>query len=356
VPVPSELERCTRATLVYDLAQIEANMIAVAAAARAAGIRALFAAKSFPHPRVLALAGEHVDGFDVASPGELDAIAGRAAANAIISVADPTGVAIGAVAAYRPRLIVSCETAAQVDAAPPHAEIAVRISASITGRDPAVGAILDGSGHRRSRFGVDTRDEIAALARAARGRPIGLHVHHGPVVAASAERFIATARAALALAELEPAFIDLGGAWHGIADLAAAFADIRAAIPRSIELIVEPGRLYAANAGFACGIVSVARVAAGSGANARELRVVDLSRSCHLRWSPVELVAPAPRPGHGVRVLVVGPTCYEDDTIGEWTIEPAHVEHRVVLRDVPGYALAWNTGFGGIPPAEIIVR
>jgi diaminopimelate decarboxylase len=345
--VPAELEQCTRATLVYDLAQLEANMIAVAAAARAAGVRALFATKSFPHARVIALAGEHLDGFDVASAGELAAIADR---GAIISVADPTGAAIAAVTRDR-RVIVSCETAGQVDAAPRHAEIAIRISASITGRDPAVGAILDGSGHRSSRFGVATRDDVAALARAARGRPVGLHVHHGPVVAASAERFIATARAALELAGIEPAFIDLGGAWHGIADLAAAFADIRAALPRSIELIVEPGRLYAANAGFACGIVAVARRA-----NDRELRVVDLSRSCHLRWSQVELVAPAPRPGHGVRVLVVGPTCYEDDTLGEWTVEPAHVERRVILRDVPGYALAWNTGFGGVPPADVIVR
>jgi diaminopimelate decarboxylase len=57
-----------------------------------------------------------------------------------------------------------------------------------------------------------------------------------------------------------------------------------------------------------------------------------------------------------VRVLVVGPTCYEDDTLGEWTVEPAHVERRVILRDVPGYALAWNTGFGGVPPADVIVR
>jgi diaminopimelate decarboxylase len=352
---PSELERCTRATLLYDSAQIDANMRAVAFAARSAGIRALFAAKSFPHPRVLALAGEHLDGFDVASPGELDAIAGRAGAESIISVVDPTGAAIALVSRYRERVIVGCETVAQVETAPPRAEIAIRISASITGRDPAVGAILDGSGHRQSRFGLATRDEVAALARAARGRRVGLHVHHGPIVATSAERFIASATAALALADFEPAFIDLGGAWHGIADLHAAFTAIRAALPRSIELIVEPGRLYATNAGFACGIVQVAR-AAGSGANARELRVVDLSRSCHLRWSPVELVAPAPRPGHGQRVLVVGPTCYEDDTLGEWTIEPAHVAERVILRDVPGYALAWNTGFGGVPPADVIVR
>jgi diaminopimelate decarboxylase len=55
-------------------------------------------------------------------------------------------------------------------------------------------------------------------------------------------------------------------------------------------------------------------------------------------------------------VLLVGPTCYEEDTIGEWTIDPDQVERRAILKDVSGYALAWNTGFGGVPPADVIVR
>jgi diaminopimelate decarboxylase len=335
------LERCTRATLAFDLARLEANMRHVAAAAHAADIRALFAVKSFPHPRALELAAELLDGFDVASPGELAAVP----RTNIVSVADPTGRALADAS------IVACETVDQVRAAPKTAAIAIRISASITGRDPAVGALLDGSGHRRSRFGLDDREAVAALIAAAAGRRIGLHVHHGPVVATSAERFIATARAAIELAAMEPAFIDLGGAWHGIADLAAAFAEIRAALPRSIELIVEPGRAYAAGVGFACGLVQSARSVGD-----RELRVVDLSRTCHLRWSAVELVARAPRPGLGRRVLVVGPTCYEEDVLGEWTIEPADLDTRVIVRDVSGYALAWNTGFGGVAPADVIVR
>ncbi len=339
------IDRCDRASLIFDLATIDATMRRVADAARSAGIRPLFAAKSFPHPRVLGLAAERLDGFDVASPGELDAIP----RGAIVSIADPTGAAIAA--ARGARVIVSCETVAQVRAAPPQAEIAIRISASITGRDPAIGAVLDGSGHRRSRFRLDDRAAVAGLVRAATGRPIGLHVHHGPVTATTAARFLATAHAALELADLAPAFLDLGGAWHGLPDLAGALVEIRAAIPRSIELWIEPGRLYATGAGFACG-----RVHARRSLGDRELVVVDLSRTCHLRWSPIELVAPAPHPGEGRRVLIAGPTCFEEDVIGEWTIEPRHVEHRVIVRDVPGYALAWNTGFGGVPPADVIIR
>ena len=77
--VPVAVERCARASLVFDVAAIEATMRRVAQAARATGVRALFAAKSFPHAAVRALAAELLDGFDVASPAEArDAAATRA--------------------------------------------------------------------------------------------------------------------------------------------------------------------------------------------------------------------------------------------------------------------------------------
>lgn len=336
--VEAAIASAARPALVFDRARLEANLRAIAAAAN--GMRVLFAVKSFPHPDVRALAAALLDGEDVASPGEA-----AGATRGILSVADPSGATRPD---WRGRLIVGCETVAQVHAAPANAEIAIRVSASITGSDPAVGAILDGSGHRRSRFGVATRDEVAALHAAANGRPVGLHVHHGAVVPTSAERFARSARAALALADFAPAFLDLGGAWHGIPDLAAAFAALRAEFP--LELIVEPGRVIATGAGFATGRVQLARVAGD-----RELRVVDLSRIAHLRWSPLELRAPPPSAG-GRSVLFVGPTCFEEDALGEWiTAEPFAAGDRVVLAGATGYAVAWNTSFGGIPPADVSV-
>jgi diaminopimelate decarboxylase len=343
--VANAIERANRPSLVFDLARIDANMRALAAAARAVGATALFAAKSFAHPAVRALAAERLDGFDVASAGELAELPPAR----VLSIADPTGRTGDARAQ---RVIVGCETVDQVERAPASAEIAVRVSASIAGRDPAVGAILDGaSGHRRSRFGVERAEQLAALAAAAGGRPVGLHVHHGPVAAAAAERFVASARAALALAGeagVVPRFIDLGGAWHAIPALAPALAEIRAAVPRDLELIVEPGRALADGAGFACGRVCVARDA---------LRVADLSRICHLRWSQIELVGAAPRPGAGEHVLVVGATCFEEDVIGEWTVEPAQLATgaRLVLRNVTGYAVGWNASFGGVPTADVVM-
>jgi diaminopimelate decarboxylase len=56
---------------VFDLARIDANLAAIERAARAAGMVALFAAKSFPHPAVRALAAGRLAGFEVGSPAEV---------------------------------------------------------------------------------------------------------------------------------------------------------------------------------------------------------------------------------------------------------------------------------------------
>lgn len=353
--VAAAIEQCERPTLVFDRARLELNLTRFAEAAKAHGVTTLFAAKSFPHREVWEMAARVLDGFDVASEGEL----ANVPASKVVSIVDPSGRAgasAGASASGR-RLIVGCETAEQVVAAPCDAEIAIRVSASITGRDPAVGAVQDGSGHRRSRFGLerDATETIAAMREAAAGRRLGLHVHHGPVTATAGARFAVTARAVLELASeagVTPAFIDLGGAWHGVADVTRALADVRAAVPSEIEVIVEPGRLFADEAGFACGRVVVTRELAD-----RRLCVVDLSRLCHLRWSQVELVGAAPHAGTGVGVLVVGPTCSEEDVLGEWTVRPDMLGRgdRVVFRYVSGYAVAWNVGFGGVSPADVVI-
>jgi diaminopimelate decarboxylase len=345
VHVQEAIERCRRATLIFDVATIAANIRRTADAARAVGIRPLFAMKSFPRPEVLALAADALDGFDVASPEELR----NAPASKIVSIADPSGAAITEAHARTGRVIAACETLEQVRAAPPHAEIALRLSASLCRLDPAIGSVHDGN-RRRSRFGIETREMVAELAAAARGRPVGLHVHHGPITASTGERFLASARAAMAVADFEPAFIDLGGAWHGVPDIAAAFAEVRAGLPASIEIIVEPGRIFCEGAGFAFGRVTAARPLKD-----RELRVLDLSRICHVWWSPVELVAQPPRPDSGRRVFVVGPTCFEEDTLGEWTIEPAQLAAHAVFSGVNGYSVAWNRGFAGVAPAEVIL-
>jgi diaminopimelate decarboxylase len=344
--VAAAIARSDGPTLVFDLATIERNLRAFSVP----GVTTLFAAKSFPHPAVWSAAARLVDGFDAASAGELAALPPAR----VVSIADPSGRTT-AHAPRADRVIVSCETVEQVRAAPAHAAIALRLSASLVPGDPAIGAVRSGDGHHRSRFGLDVAGALRELARAAAGRPIGLHVHHGPLAAASGERFALTARTALAAAReagLAPAFLNLGGAWHAVPEPRAALAAVRAAVPPSIELLIEPGRAIAAGAGFACGAIVAHRAL-----DDRALWVSELSRICHLRWSPVELVGTAPPPGTARPAIVVGPTCFEDDVLGDWLVGPDHlsVGARLVLRGVTGYAVAWNTGFAGIAPARVVI-
>ena len=90
----------------------------------------------------------------------------------------------------------------------------------------------------------------------------------------------------------------------------------------------------------------------------RAVRVLSLSRLCHLRWSSPRLVAPPPRAGHGTALSLLGATCCEDDVIADAQVPPDAVPavgDRVVLAAVSGYAAAWNRGFAGVPAARVLV-
>jgi diaminopimelate decarboxylase len=73
--------------------------------------------------------------------------------------------------------------------------------------------------------------------------------------------------------------------------------------------------------------------------------------------APVELVGAARAPRTARPALVAGPTCFEDDVLGDWLVGSDHlaIGARLVLRGVTGYAVAWNTGFAGIAPAEVAI-
>lgn len=357
--------------LIVDVAAIAARMRQVAAIARAHAIEVLFAVKSLPLPAVGAAALAELDGVDLAGPAEQALLAALARAPARVSLADPGRG--GWRGAPTTRLSVDVESVADVDAAragAPHAELALRVSMSaLAPADDAIGALASGDGHRRSRFGLEPQTatghaELRATLAAARAgdpsAPIGLHAHSAGVVRTSAAAWaelVAAMRALASAHDLAPSHLNLGGGWHGVFDagddgalLAEALAAARAAAG-DLPLRIEPGRALSAGCVWAAGHVVAARPLVD-----RALRVVSLSRVCHLRWSPVRLVARAPAPGAGHKVHLVGPTCFEDDVVGEWMLDDElAVGAPVLLGDVSGYAVAWNTGFAGVPPAEVIV-
>ncbi len=351
-------------TLLFDRDVVRARMTRLRAIAHAADVQALFAAKSCPLPEILALAGATLDGVDVAGPDEQAALV--AAPPMTISVTWPGDVDPEALAvlAARHRVIAVCETAAQLAAAAtvPAVELAVRLAVSALLDEDAPGGLRGGGGHV-SRFGVDPA-ELPALRAIAGGRLRALHLHGGPLATSAARlaRLATAAVAAAAAAELPLDRLDLGGSLHGFAldaptagqaTLADALTAARAAVPATVELVIEPGRLLLDGAGFAAGRVLAARTIAG-----RAVRVLSLSRLCHLRWSSPRLVAPPPRAGQGTALSLLGATCCEDDVIADAQVPPdalPAVGDRVVLAAVSGYAAAWNRGFAGVPAARVLV-
>ncbi len=352
-----------RPALIIDAATIDTRMRRIAAVAHAHQLEVMFAAKSLPHPRIVALAVDALDGVDLAGPAEHALVP----ATTRVSLADPgrTGWHGTTVPAH---LCVDVETVADVAATrawAPHAELALRLSVStLTPGDDAVGALASGDGHRRSRFGVETTAALHALV-AATGPAVGLHAHSAGVARTSPAAWVALVHAMRAQADavgVTPTHLNVGGGWHGVvttvddlATFAACCAAIRAAAG-DLPVRLEPGRALTMGCIWGHGHVRAAR-----DLDDRALRVTSLSRAAHLRWSPVRLMAPAPPPGRGVKVHLVGPTCFEDDVIGEWSVAPdatgalLPVGAPVVLGDVSGYAIAWNTSFAGVPAAEIVV-
>ncbi len=355
-------------SLLFDRDELARRMARAHDLARAAGVQVLFAAKACPLPEVLALAGATLDGLDVAGPDEQAALV--AAPTTTISITWPGDVAPAALAALaaRHRVIAVCETAAQLAAAAtvPAVELAIRLSVSALLDEDAPGGLRvepDRGGGHTSRFGV-APDELAGLRALAGPRLRALHLHGGPLATSAARlaRLASAAVAAAAAADLPLARLDLGGSLHGFAldaptagqaTLAAALAAARAAVPAGIELAIEPGRLLLDGTGFAAGHVLAARTIAG-----RAVRVLSLSRLCHLRWSSPRLVAPPPLPGQATPLTLLGATCCEDDVIADARVAADDVPalgDRVILAAVSGYAAAWNRGFAGVPAARILV-
>jgi diaminopimelate decarboxylase len=360
--------------LVFDLGVMRERMERARDAARTNGVELLYAVKSFPQPEAIELAAKHLDGLDVAGPEEQAAALELAPTN--LSVTWPGDLYLPTLTALasRHRVTAVCESLAQLQGA-----------ASI----PGVTLALRLSSDDESRFGIAPNalaDMLRGLEAPVRERIRALHMHGGPLatspatVGGRARRACdAAAAAGIALEQL-----DLGGSLHGFAIahatsgqslLADALAAARAAVPRSVRLLFEPGRLWTEGAGFAVGHVlagrdpmahvgttadDVSHVGRANDSRSRTTRVLDLSRLCHLRWSTPRLVAPPPKPNEPrVAVTLLGATCCEDDVIGDALVPPEHlpslaIGSRVILAGVTGYAAGWNRAFAGVPAARVL--
>lgn len=256
---------------VYDMGLVRARIAAVRAA-MPAGLRLHYAVKANPMPELLAAMAPLVDGFDVASAGELARATAAGMAAARISFAGPGKRDRELAAAIEAGAVLSLESAGE-------AARARAIAASLGRRATVLLRVnppfeLRGSGMRMGGgarpFGVDLADAPALLARLADPAfdVLGFHVFAGSQnldAAAIAEAQAATVDLVAGLAAAAPApvrLVNLGGGF-GVPyfpadrplDLTAvgrALASTLAARPASLagaEFAIELGRYLVAEAG-----------------------------------------------------------------------------------------------------------
>jgi diaminopimelate decarboxylase len=251
---------------VYDAAVLRARVAALRAALPA-GAALCYAVKANGDPRLLAALAPVVDGFDVASGGEL-ALARAASADGLVMFAGPAKTGAELAAAVAAGAVVNVESRLELRrlaAVGGRARVALRVNRAgppLPGSHTMAGAPTP--------FGLDEADLPAAvgLARDLGLEPTGFHLHavsnnldagaHAAFVTGALEWSEATA----ARLGIDLRYVNVGGGF-GVDYTGGREFDLAAlaAIPADPRLVFEPGRWLAAPAGwYAAEVLDLKRV------------------------------------------------------------------------------------------------
>ena len=350
-------------------------------------IRLHYAVKANPMPALLAHLAPLVDGFDVASAGEMAKAldAGMAAAN--ISFAGPGKRHEELAQALAAGVVLNIESARELDAATRIAEqtgytarVAIRVN---PGFDLKTSGMKMGGGPQP--FGIDAEEVPALLRRMTRGACefTGFHIYAGSqnlraeaIGAALRQSF----ELVLRLAQSAPApvrSVNLGGGFGvpyfpgeaplDLAPVAATLTDIAAQAATQLpgaELVIELGRYLVGEAGL-----YVTRVVDKKISRGRQYLVTDGGLNHHLAASgnfgqvirknyPVCIGNRMGQPPTSLPATVVGPLCTPLDVLADAAQLPdAEVGDLIVVFQSGAYgASASPLNFLGHPPAvEMLV-
>jgi len=294
---------------VYDLDVVRARL---RAAREAFGCELYYAVKA--NPALVADLAPLVDGFDVASSGEL-ALARRHVDDARITFAGP-GKTDRDLALARGATVV-VESLSELERVAPDTPVMLRMNPPLVVRAFAVSAAGG-----PSPFGIDSEDLDRALA--IRSSISGLHVHAGSSCP-SARAYMTHVGQVLDLAERMAPLqrICFGGGLGEEIDIAALGASMSRALDRFCAALgvarpacsLELGRWLVAGAG-----TYVARVASTKLSRGTRFAILDggmnhLFSATGLLGNPPLAVSSPTASGESERVTVVGPLCTPLDTL-----------------------------------------
>jgi diaminopimelate decarboxylase/aspartate kinase len=349
---------------VYDLAQVESAAKAITSLKSVA--RALYALKANPHPDILRKVAAAGVGFDCVSLAEIERV-------------------LDVVPGIKPDRILFTPNFA------PRAEyeraLALGVHVTIDNlfvlqhwldafRGKSVFLRIDtgiGRGHHhhvktagaQSKFGipVEELDEVARLAKQGGVKIVGLHAHAGSGVF-DVENWTQVGSVLVGLVKRFPdvKHVDVGGGLGvpdriegrelDLAGLDEALAKVKGALP-GVELWIEPGRFFVANAGVLLTRVTQTKVKSG-------IRYVGVSTGMN------SLIRPALYGAHhdivnltrygeaaNVPVNVVGPICESSDFLGHDRLLPECQSGDVLLIATAGaYGRAMSSSYNLRAPAE----
>ncbi len=352
-------------TLVFDLATIEERMTWLNTLAASYSIKPILAVKSCPEIEYLNLALDCLGGFDVSNIEEYSRLPSQLEGK-LVSITSPVlGGSLQDFTAKGNTALVSLDSPAQLayyfsqNSSMPYL-LRMQGSDILKGSEPA-----DAAFYPETRFGFPAHalELLLQDKRIQANPPAGFHVHHGSE-RNQASTYIAIIRRLQALSKQLPQpvrYINLGGGVHTMSatDMKAVFQEARQQFPAPCQLIFEPGRWFAENAGFAIGrIVNLSQ----SGNIVRY--TLDLSGKSHLHWSQARLLHAIESGSSNAYVAqFFGPSCFEADYIGQFLIPfCGDVTHeaqlglgaQVIFSGVSAYSVAWNSSFNGIPEADVV--
>ena len=141
--------------------------------------------------------------------------------------------------------------------------------------------------------------------------------------------------------------LNIGGGWGEVSS--DFWRSVRALVPPWLRLMIEPGRQWTEDAGWAFSSIDALTF--------KQERVCFLegvlSPGAHLRWAFPREVSFIP--GHQKAARVEGDfywsskSCWEWDRLHLFTgTQDVAIGDRIVLGGIAGYAYAWNHAFNGI--------
>jgi len=351
--------------LVFDIELIDQRMQWLSLLAEPLSLTPLVAVKSCPDPEYLGLGNKHLGGFDVSNQAEYSCLPDNLQGKLVSLTAPDLNTDFGSFICKGNSAVIVLDSLTQLNhyfSQLPPIPYMLRIQGSdlmkeVDPPDPAY--------FPATRFGFTIEEATQLLQHPGlRAKPPeGFHVHHGSERnQASTYRSIIDGLSHLAAQlPIELKRINLGGGWHSMnnEDINEVLREARNVFPLPCSILLEPGRWYAENAGFAVGDIVNQTQAGGT-----VKYTVNLSGRCHLHWSNVKLIhSIEPNSTKVCEAQFFGPSCYEADQVGKFLLPYRNdffresglsPGRRVIFSGISTYSAAWNTSFNGIPRAEVL--